>query len=146
MPGTWAKRMKVIALPCQSYALRSLEPGSGPSKPYLIGTPCSDNMSTEHFHRFLAALLDPQPERIRYLEFCPDYHVELRYEDGPVRRIPFLQLPLQDLGDDFFPLTCQSCVDYTNSLADTLSSAIWRYGGAMGGGSQRPGSRPAGRS
>lgn len=111
------KRLAVIALPCQSYALRSLEPGLGLEALYLIGTPCSDNTSTEHFHRFLAAL-DPQPERIRYLEFCPDYHVELRYEDGPVRRIPFLQLPLQDLGDDFFPLTCQSCVDYTNSLAD----------------------------
>ena len=96
------KRLAVIALPCQSYALRSLEPGLGLEALYLIGTPCSDNTSTEHFHRFLAAL-DPQPERIRYLEFCPDYHVELRYEDGPVRRIPFLQLPLQDLGDDFFP-------------------------------------------
>ena len=111
------KRLAVVALPCQSYALRSLEPNLGLQSLYLIGTPCSDNTSTAKFHRFLAAL-DPEPQRIHYLEFCPDYHVELRYEGGGVRRIPFLQLPLQDLGEDFFPLTCQSCVDYTNSLAD----------------------------
>lgn len=111
------RRLAVIALPCQSYALRSLEASLGLEALYLIGTPCSDNTSTAHFHRFLAAL-DSEPDRIRYLEFCPDYHVEVRYEGGQIRRIPFLQLPLQDLGDDFFPLTCQSCVDYTNSLAD----------------------------
>lgn len=32
--------------------------------------------------------------------------------------IPFLQLPLSNLPPDFFPLTCRTCVDYTNRLAD----------------------------
>ena len=32
--------------------------------------------------------------------------------------MPFLQLPLSQLPSDFFPLTCRTCVDYTNVLAD----------------------------
>jgi coenzyme F420 hydrogenase subunit beta len=35
-----------------------------------------------------------------------------------VREIPFLQLPIPQLPPDFFPLTCRTCVDYTNVLAD----------------------------
>jgi len=35
-----------------------------------------------------------------------------------VRTIPFLKLPLSDLPRDFFPLTCRTCVDYTNVLSD----------------------------
>ena len=38
--------------------------------------------------------------------------------DGRRREIPFLLLPLADLPGDFFPLTCRTCVDYTNRLAD----------------------------
>ncbi|MEL6220120.1 MAG: Coenzyme F420 hydrogenase/dehydrogenase, beta subunit C-terminal domain, partial [Pseudomonadota bacterium] len=37
---------------------------------------------------------------------------------GRRREIPFLQLPISDLPADFFPLTCRTCVDYTNALAD----------------------------
>jgi coenzyme F420 hydrogenase subunit beta len=44
--------------------------------------------------------------------------VELRFDDGRKRTIPFLQLPLADLSPDFFPLPCRTCVDYTNALAD----------------------------
>jgi len=44
--------------------------------------------------------------------------VELRFADGRIREIPFLQLPISQLPGDFFPLTCRSCVDYTNVLAD----------------------------
>ncbi|MBC7521957.1 MAG: Coenzyme F420 hydrogenase/dehydrogenase, beta subunit C-terminal domain, partial [Sandarakinorhabdus sp.] len=57
-------------------------------------------------------------ETITYLEFRADYHVELRFDDGRVKAIPFLLLPLSNLRPDFFPLTCRTCVDYTNSLAD----------------------------
>jgi coenzyme F420 hydrogenase subunit beta len=35
-----------------------------------------------------------------------------------VKEIPFLQLPISKLPRDFFPLTCRTCVDYTNVLAD----------------------------
>ena len=111
------KRLAVIGIPCQIYALRALERELGFERLYVIGTPCSDNTTTENFHKFLA-LLSPAPETISYLEFRADYHVELRFDDGRKKEIPFLRLPLADLPGDFFPLTCRTCVDYTNALAD----------------------------
>ena len=111
------KRLAVIGIPCQIYALRALEKELGFERLYVIGTPCSDNTTTENFHKFLA-LLSPAPETISYLEFRADYHVELRFDDGRKTEIPFLRLPLADLPGDFFPLTCRTCVDYTNVLAD----------------------------
>jgi len=115
------KRLAVIGIPCQVYALRALEAQLGLERLYVIGTPCSDNTTTERFHEFLAlvaAQTQDQPEDITYLEFLADYHVELRYKDGRQRKVPFLMLPLSDLPRDFFPLTCRTCVDYTNALAD----------------------------
>jgi len=111
------RRLAIIGIPCQVYALRALEAQLGFERLYVIGTPCSDNTTTENFHYFLS-LLSRQPETITYLEFCADYHVELRFSDGSRRRIPFLALPLSTLPRDFFPLTCRTCVDYTNVLAD----------------------------
>jgi len=111
------KRIAVIGIPCQIYALRAIEKSLGFDKIYVIGTPCSDNTTTENFHGFLR-LLSEKPETITYLEFRADYHVELRFTDGSVRAIPFLKLPIAKLPADFFPLTCRSCVDYTNVLAD----------------------------
>ena len=111
------KRLAVIGIPCQVYALRSLENELGFEKLYVIGTPCSDNTTTERFHEFLKLISD-QPETITYLEFCADYHVEIRFNNGTQKRIPFLMLPLSKLPADFFPLTCRTCVDYTNALSD----------------------------
>ena len=111
------RRVAIIGIPCQVYALRALERTLGFERIYVIGTPCSDNTTTENFHAFLG-LLAEDPDSITYLEFRTDYHVELRFSDGRVRAIPFLQLPLSKLRPDFFPLTCRSCVDYTNVLAD----------------------------
>ena len=110
-------RIAVVGIPCQVYALRALQAEWGLAQLYVIGTPCSDNTPTENFHEFLA-LIDPAPETVTYLEFRADYHVELRYADGRTRTIPFLQLPLAALRPDFFPLTCRTCVDYTNVLSD----------------------------
>ena len=110
-------RLAVIGIPCQVHALRALEAKLGFERLYVIGTPCSDNTTTARFHEFLALLAD-DPDTITYLEFCADYHVELRFADGTHKRIPFLMLPLSDLAPDFFPLTCRTCVDYTNVLAD----------------------------
>lgn len=110
-------RLAVIGIPCQVYALRALEAQLGLERLYVIGTPCSDNTTTEKFHRFLA-LLDEDPDSICYLEFRADFKVELRFDDGRTRLIPFLALPISDLPQDFFPLTCRTCVDYTNALAD----------------------------
>jgi len=111
------QRLGVIGIPCQVYALRALEKELSLKKLYVIGTPCSDNTSTENFHEFLQ-LIDESPEDITYLEFRADYHVELRYQDGRNKTIPFLMLPLSKLRPDFFPLTCRTCVDYTNALSD----------------------------
>lgn len=111
------RRIGIIGIPCQVHALRALETSFGFDRIYVIGTPCSDNTTTERFHEFLA-LLDEDPDSITYLEFRADYHVELRFADGRIRTIPFLQLPISQLAADFFPLTCRTCVDYTNVLAD----------------------------
>lgn len=115
------KRLAVIGIPCQVYALRALEAELGFERLYVIGTPCSDNTTTERFHEFLELLAretDDAADDITYLEFRADYHVELRYRDGRKREVPFLMLPLSQLPNDFFPLTCRTCVDYTNVLAD----------------------------
>lgn len=112
------KRIAVVGIPCQIHALRVLEKTLGLDRLYVIGTPCSDNTTTENFHHFLAQI-DPRPDRISYLEFRADYRVELRYDDGrATRTVPFLKLPLSKLPADFFPMTCKTCVDYTNRLAD----------------------------
>jgi coenzyme F420 hydrogenase subunit beta len=111
------RRLGIIGIPCQVYALRALEKELGFERLYVIGTPCSDNTTTENFWTFLA-LLAPDPKTITYLEFRADYHVELRFTDGRVQEIPFLSLPISQLPRDFFPLTCRTCVDYTNVLAD----------------------------
>ncbi|MFD0917791.1 Coenzyme F420 hydrogenase/dehydrogenase, beta subunit C-terminal domain [Pseudahrensia aquimaris] len=111
------RRIAVVGIPCQVYALRALEEKLGLEALYVIGTPCSDNTTTENFHTFLN-LLDGKPESINYLEFRADYQVELRFDDGHKREIPFLKLPISKLPADFFPLTCKTCVDYTNALSD----------------------------
>ena len=111
------KNMAVIGIPCQVYALRALEKELGLEKLYVIGTPCSDNTTTENFHHFLS-LISSEPEEINYLEFRADYHVEVRFKNDKKKEIPFLQLPLSTLPNDFFPLTCRTCVDYTNVLSD----------------------------
>ncbi|MEL6380475.1 MAG: Coenzyme F420 hydrogenase/dehydrogenase, beta subunit C-terminal domain [Pseudomonadota bacterium] len=111
------ERLAVIGIPCQVYALRALETELGFSRLFVIGTPCSDNTTTQNFHTFLSKL-STAPETITYLEFRADYQVELRFQDGRTQLIPFLKLPLSDLPPNFFPLTCKTCVDYTNSLAD----------------------------
>ena len=112
------KRIALVGIPCQVYALRAMEADLGFERIYVIGTPCSDNTTTANFHEFLA-LLDPKPDSISYLEFRADYKVELRYDDGrKPKAVPFLSLPISKLRPDFFPMTCKTCVDYTNRLAD----------------------------
>jgi coenzyme F420 hydrogenase subunit beta len=111
------KRLAVIGIPCQIYALRSIEQELGLERLYVIGTPCSDNTTTARFHEFLALLAD-DPDTITYLEFRADFHVELRVTDGRTKEISFLKLPISKLPPDFFPLTCRTCVHYTNVLAD----------------------------
>ena len=125
------KRLAVIGIPCQVYPLRQLEAQWRRDKQlealYVIGTPCSDNTTTENFHHFLS-LLSPKPQDIDYLEFRSDYRVEVREAGGKVRFIPFLNLPISQLPSDFFPLTCRTCVDYTNSLSDLTIGYMGGHG------------------
>ena len=111
------KRIAVIGVACQVHALRALEQELGLDALYVLGTPCSDNTTTERFHEFLGLLTD-RPEQVTYLEFLADFRVEMRFADGTERFIPFMQLPISKLPRDFFPLTCRACFDYTNALAD----------------------------
>ncbi len=111
------KRIAVIGVACQVHALRALEQELGLDALYVLGTPCSDNTTTERFHEFLGLLTD-RPEQVTYLEFLADFRVEMRFADGTERFIPFMQLPISKLPRDFFPLTCRACFDYTNSLSD----------------------------
>jgi coenzyme F420 hydrogenase subunit beta len=112
------KRVAFIGIPYQVYAPRALKAEPGFERIYVIGTPCCDNTTTENFH-VLLNLPDPKPETISYLEFRTDFKVDLRYTDGrKPRTVPFLSLPISQLDPDFFPLTCKTCVDYTNRLAD----------------------------
>jgi coenzyme F420 hydrogenase subunit beta len=111
------RRVAVIGIPCQVYALRALEQELGFERIYVIGTPCSDNTTTEKFHEFLGHLTDA-PGEVTYFEFRADYFCEMRFTDGSVREFPFLMLPISKLPNDFWPITCRTCVDYTNVLAD----------------------------
>ena len=110
------RRIAMVGVACQVHALRALEQELG-LELTVIGTPCSDNTTTERFHAFLALLTD-RPDQVTYLEFLSDFRVELRFADGERRHIPFIQLPIAQLPTDFIPLTCRSCFDYTNALAD----------------------------
>lgn len=110
-------RVAIVGVPCQVHALRAIERELGLEALYVIGTPCSDNTTTERFHGFLA-LIAERPEEVTYVEFLPDMRLELRFTDGSVRHIPFPMLPIEQLQGDFLPLTCRSCFDYANALAD----------------------------
>jgi coenzyme F420 hydrogenase subunit beta len=125
------KRLAVIGIPCQIYALRAIQPQlereQGLQQLYVIGTPCSDNTTTENFHQFLGLISD-RPQDISYVEFRADYKVEVRTDQGGKRLIPFLNLPLSTLPPDFFPLTCRTCVDYTNVLSDITVGYMGGHG------------------
>lgn len=110
-------RVAIVGVPCQVHALRAVERELGLEELYVIGTPCSDNTTTERFHAFLA-LLAERPADVTYLEFRTDMRVELRFRDGSTRLIAFPELPIDQLQGDFLPLTCRSCFDYANALAD----------------------------
>lgn len=125
------KRLAVIGIPCQIFALRAIQPQlereQGLEQLYVIGTPCSDNTTTDNFHQFLGLISD-RPQDISYVEFRADYKVEVRTDQGEQRLIPFLNLPLSTLPPDFFPLTCRTCVDYTNVLADITVGYMGGHG------------------
>jgi coenzyme F420 hydrogenase subunit beta len=81
------RRIAVIGIPCQVYALRSLEAKLGFERLYVVGTPCSDNTTTANFHTFLDLLSD-DPNAICNCRFpsCPQISFQSRA--GPVSITP----------------------------------------------------------
>lgn len=111
------RRIGLIGVPCQVYALRALEAELGFERIYVIGTLCADNTTTDKFRSFLSLICD-NPDAVTHFEFRDDHHLELRFSDAETREIPIDKLPLARLPDDFLPLSCRTCVDFTNTLAD----------------------------
>ncbi|MBD2078846.1 Coenzyme F420 hydrogenase/dehydrogenase, beta subunit C-terminal domain [Leptolyngbya sp. FACHB-17] len=112
------KRLLVIGVGCQIQALRAVEKELGLEKLYVLGTPCTDNVTREGLQKFLDTT-SRSPETVVYYEFMQDFQVHFKHEDGSTELVPFFGLKTNQLKDVFAP-SCLSCFDYVNSLADLV--------------------------
>ncbi len=112
------KRLLVIGVGCQIQALRAVEKELGIEKLYVLGTPCTDNVSRAGLQKFLETT-SRSPQTVVYYEFMQDFNVHFKHEDGSVELVPFFGLNTKELKDVFAP-SCLSCFDYVNSLADLV--------------------------
>ncbi|GAP95776.1 Coenzyme F420 hydrogenase/dehydrogenase, beta subunit C-terminal domain [Leptolyngbya sp. NIES-2104] len=112
------KRLLVIGVGCQIQALRAVEKKLGLEKLYVLGTPCTDNVSRAGLQKFLDTT-SRSPETVVYYEFMQDFNVHFKHEDGSTELVPFFGLKTNQLKDVFAP-SCLSCFDYVNSLADLV--------------------------
>ncbi|MBD1824876.1 Coenzyme F420 hydrogenase/dehydrogenase, beta subunit C-terminal domain [Cyanobacteria bacterium FACHB-DQ100] len=112
------KRLLVIGVGCQIQALRAVEKEIGLEKLYVLGTPCTDNVTREGLQKFLDTT-SRSPETVVYYEFMQDFQVHFKHEDGSTELVPFFGLKTNQLKDVFAP-SCLSCFDYVNSLADLV--------------------------
>ncbi len=110
------KRLAVIGTGCQVHALRAAEAELGLERLYVIGIPCSDNVTYPDLQLFLS-LITKSPETVVHYEFVQDFSVWLRHEDGHVEKVNFIDIPMDKL-NNVFPSACLSCFDYPNTLAD----------------------------
>jgi 3,8-divinyl protochlorophyllide a 8-vinyl-reductase (ferredoxin) len=112
------KKLLVIGVGCQIQALRAVEKELGLEKLYVLGTPCTDNVSRAGLQKFLETT-SRSPETVVYYEFMQDFNVHFKHEDGSVELVPFFGLNTKELKDVFAP-SCLSCFDYVNGLADLV--------------------------
>lgn len=112
------KRLLVIGVGCQIQALRAVEKELGLEKLYVLGTPCTDNVSRAGLQKFLETT-SRSPATVVYYEFMQDFNVHFKHEDGSTELVPFFGLNTKELKDVFAP-SCLSCFDYVNSLADLV--------------------------
>jgi 3,8-divinyl protochlorophyllide a 8-vinyl-reductase (ferredoxin) len=112
------KKLLVIGVGCQIQALRAVQDKIGLEKLYVLGTPCTDNVSREGLQKFLDTT-SRSPSTVVYYEFMQDFNVHFKYEDGSTELVPFFGLNTKELKDVFAP-SCLSCFDYTNALADLV--------------------------
>jgi coenzyme F420-reducing hydrogenase beta subunit len=112
------KRLLAIGVGCQIQALRAVEKQLGLEKLYVLGTPCTDNVTRAGLQKFLDTT-SRSPETVVYYEFMQDFRVHFKHEDGSTELVPFFGLKTNELKDVFAP-SCLSCFDYVNSLADLV--------------------------
>lgn len=112
------KRLLVIGVGCQIQALRAVEKKLGLEKLYVLGTPCTDNVTRAGLQKFLETT-SRSPATVVYYEFMQDFQVHFKHEDGSTELVPFFGLKTNQLKDVFAP-SCLSCFDYVNSLADLV--------------------------
>jgi coenzyme F420-reducing hydrogenase beta subunit len=85
------KRLLVIGVGCQIQALRAVQDKIGLEKLYVLGTPCTDNVSRAGLQKFLDTT-SRSPETVVYYEFMQDFNVHFKYEDGSTELVPFFGL------------------------------------------------------
>jgi 3,8-divinyl protochlorophyllide a 8-vinyl-reductase (ferredoxin) len=112
------KKLLAIGVGCQIQALRAVEQELGLEQLYVLGTPCTDNVTRAGLQKFLDTT-SRSPETVVYYEFMQDFNVHFKHEDGSTELVPFFGLNTKELKDVFAP-SCLSCFDYVNSLADLV--------------------------
>ena len=112
------KRLLAIGVGCQIQALRTVEKELGLDKLYVLGTPCTDNVTREGLQKFLDTT-SRSPETVVHYEFMQDFNVHFKHSDGSTELVPFFGLNTKELKDVFAP-SCMTCFDYTNALADIV--------------------------
>lgn len=110
------KRIAVVATGCQVQNLRAMESELGFERLYIIGIPCTDNVSHPDLLRFLS-IISHSPHTIVHMEFMQDFRVWMRHENGKIEKRNFVDIPMDRIGN-IFPDACMACYDYPNTLAD----------------------------
>ncbi|MBK1716646.1 Coenzyme F420 hydrogenase/dehydrogenase, beta subunit C-terminal domain [Thiocystis violacea] len=110
------KRLAFIGTSCQVHMLRAIEAELGLEKLYVIGIPCSDNVTYPDLEYFLSQI-SRSPATVAHHEFMQDFSLWLRHDDGQVERVNYIDFPMDKL-HGIFPSACLSCFDYPNSLSD----------------------------
>ena len=110
------KRLAVVGTGCQVHQLRAAEAELGLERIYVIGIPCSDNVSYPDLEYFLTQV-SKSPETVVHHEFMQDFSLWMRHEDGHVERLNYIDFPMDKL-HGIFPSSCLSCFDYANTLSD----------------------------
>ncbi|QVL47970.1 MAG: Coenzyme F420 hydrogenase/dehydrogenase, beta subunit C-terminal domain [Thiocapsa sp.] len=110
------KRLAVVGTGCQVHQLRAAEAELGLERLYVIGIPCSDNVSYPDLEYFLTQV-SKSPETVVHHEFMQDFSLWMRHEDGHVERLNYIDFPMDKL-HGIFPSSCLSCFDYANTLSD----------------------------
>ncbi|MFZ9280569.1 MAG: Coenzyme F420 hydrogenase/dehydrogenase, beta subunit C-terminal domain, partial [Vulcanococcus sp.] len=118
LPGSGIKRLLAIGVGCQIQALRAVQPTLPLDELYVLGLPCTDNVSREGLQTFLETTVS-SPETVVHYEFMQDFRIHFRHSDGREETVPFFGLDTPKLKDVFAP-SCLSCFDYTNAGADLV--------------------------